>query len=401
MPSPMASAAPAPVIRAWFGLDREARDAHARWARSLSAAVARKASGNRAAAIERLERNRADVLSAVRWALARGDPGLAGAVTGALRVYSPWRPDPELLALAGEVAEDDAVRHSSAAALALALAGAVAAADLGDLSRAERLAAEALPLAADPIDHCVALVALGIVALYRGELDWSAIYWQRILEVPGASAGHRVDAHASLALIGCVSGDEEAAGRQAELARIAAESEGLGYQAFAAYVLGELWLLRDLEAAVAVLGAAAEQAEQSRASHVVTVARIALLSARTRLGREDEALSDLPGLLHELRRAGNWPQLWTTLRIGAELPVGVGEAETAALVLAAAEVAPSAPAVAGADVARYRALTGRIRNRIGGPAAYRVAALAEALPRAQIVERALAAARRHGVTPAG
>ena len=245
-----------------FGFDREVRDAHARWARSLAEAVARKASGNRAAAIERLERNRADVLSAVRWALARGDSVLAGAIAGALRVYSHWRPDPELLALVGEVADGEGVRHSSAAALALA-SGAVAAAEMGDLPRAARLAEAALPLAADPIDHCVALVALGIVALYRGELDWSAVYWQRILEVPGASAGHRVDAHASLALIGCFSGDVAAAGRQAELARTAAADAGLGYQAFAAYALGELWLLRDLEAAVAVLGAAAEQAEQA------------------------------------------------------------------------------------------------------------------------------------------
>ncbi len=382
------------------GLGEGARRAHARWVLSLAEAVARPAGWNRSAAIERLERHRTDVLAAVRWALSCGDPVLAGEITGALRMYSHWRPDGELLALVGEVADDGAVRRSCAAARALA-AGAVAAVDGGDLDRAERLAAAALPLAIGPDERCQALVMLGVVALYRGQHDRSAACWQEVLRVPGVSADHRVDAHTGLGLLGCFSGDEAAAREHADRACVVAADASAGSRAFAAYTLGERWLLTDREVAVAVLRAAAEQAESARATQVLTVARIALLSALTRLGRRDEALKDLPVLLCELLRAGNWPQLWTALRIGAELLEPVGEAETAALVLAAAQAAVSAPAVTGADVARHRELAERIRHRIGGPAADRAAALAAVLPRARVVERALAAAERHRLTPAG
>jgi len=89
---------------------------------------------------------------------------------------------------------------------------------------------------------------------------------------------------------------------------------------------------------------------------VSAVARIALLSALTRLDRHSEAL-DLAGpLLHDELRTGSWPQLWTTLRILAELLVALDRDDTAALLLAAACAAPAAPALRGDDVERYRAL---------------------------------------------
>ncbi|RFU19091.1 AfsR/SARP family transcriptional regulator [Geodermatophilus marinus] len=382
------------------GLEDEAQEARARWVRALAGTVARGPGGDRSVAVEQLDRQRNDVLAAVRWALDRGDPGLAGEITGALRVYSHWQPDAELLTLVCEVAEDGDVRRSGAAPSAFA-SGGLAAAELGDLARAERLAAAALRCAAEPTERQVALVALGVVTLYRGQHDRSAGYWHQLLDGPGATAAHRADAHATLALLGCFSGDEGAARRHADLACRAAAEVGGGYRAFATYALGERWLLTDPEAAVAVLRVAVEQAEQARVTHVTTVARIALLSALTRMGRHEEALTALPGLLHHLRRAGVWPQMWTALRIGAELLERVGETETAALVLAAAAIAPSAPVVTGADVARYRRLERRIRARIGRPAADRAAALAAALPRAQVVEHTLAAVQRHAVTPAG
>jgi hypothetical protein len=49
------------------------------------------------------------------------------------------------------------------------------------------------------------------------------------------------------------------------------------------------------------------------------VARIALASALTRLGRESQAVTLFSPLLDQAYRDGNWPQMWTALRIVAEL----------------------------------------------------------------------------------
>ncbi len=86
-----------------------------------------------------------------------------------------------------------------------------------------------------------------------------------------------------------------------------------------------------------------------------SAARIALASALTRLAHHDQALALFPPLLDQARRDGNWPQLWTALRILAELLTALGQPQAAAL-LPAAPHAPSAPAVTGEDVQHYRQL---------------------------------------------
>ena len=89
------------------GQEQMTRLAHAGWAASIVETVAREATGpGCAAALARVARNRADVGAAARWALHSGRPGLAGRITGALKLCPHWRPDPELIALIGEVARD-------------------------------------------------------------------------------------------------------------------------------------------------------------------------------------------------------------------------------------------------------------------------------------------------------
>jgi hypothetical protein len=136
-----------------------------------------------------------------------------------------------------------------------------------------------------------------------------------------------------------------------------------GYQAFVTYAAGEVALLESPETGVELLRAAAAEAESTGATQVVTVARITLVSALTRLGRHDQTLALFPPLLHQARREGNWPQLWTALRILAELLATLGRPETAAVLLAAARESPSAPAVSGEDVERYRQLEELISQR--------------------------------------
>lgn len=153
--------------------------------------------------------------------------------------------------------------------------------------------------------------------------------------------------------------------------------------------MGEVRLREDPAAAVEILELAVSQAEAGGTAQIAEVARIALISALVRLGRHHEALRVFPDLLHQLRRRGGWPQLWTSLRILAELLEALGRPHDAALLLASAD--PSAPKVTGDDIPRYRELQRRITGQIGTGARQRMTDQAALLPRAQVLDRALAA----------
>ena len=99
-----------------------------------------------------------------------------------------------------------------------------------------------------------------------------------------------------------------------------------------------------------------------------------------------------PALIDDLRRMSNWTQLWTSLRILAELLAEGGEEHTAALLLERRRTcAPAAPALTGADVARYDDLRSQLAQRLGTIVVAQITELAAALPRTQIVDRALTA----------
>jgi predicted ATPase/DNA-binding SARP family transcriptional activator len=376
------------------GDEQAARLAHARWVRSLVETAARDAIGpGSAPAFTRLDRNRANAAAAVGWALQAGQPELAGRISGALALCPHWWPGAELLSLIGDVARHPDVTRSPVAALALG-AGALIAAETGDLKEAERLGTLALGTPAASLERYPALLGLGMAELYRGRHDRAVRSWQEILVIPNLPAAYQSEAHASLALTACYrGGDLAAARRHAARARVAAGVAGASScEAFAAYASGEIALLEDVEAALPLLYAAADEAGRCGAEQVLAVVRISLVSALTRSGHHHGALEVFPPLLHDLLRMSDWPQLWTALRILAELLVALDRPETAALLLAAADTAPSAPALAGADVERYRQLAEHIRECIGSDVVDRIGVLARPLPRAHVVGRALAAA---------
>jgi hypothetical protein len=60
------------------------------------------------------------------------------------------------------------------------------------------------------------------------------------------------------------------------------------------------------------------------------------------------------------------------------------------VLLAAAREAPSAPALSGSDIDRYRQLEELISQRTGTRVLGQITELARALPRAQVVDRARA-----------
>jgi len=372
------------------GADGAARTAHACWIRDLAeAAAADIRAGGAGDPLHRLLAYRADLLTAVHGALDAGQVELAGAITAALGWCTHWVRDAELLRLARDVACDPRLPATPVAALAGA-SGALSAAELGDLDEAHRLGIRALVIASTSQEQCLALTALGVTCVYRGDHAESMRYWHRLLGLPAVPAPMRADAHATLALLACFRSDLAAARQYAERAVAAARDAGPA-GAFATYTMGEVRLLEDPAAAVEILELAVSQAEAGRTAQIAEVARIALISALVRLGRHHEALQVFPDLLQQLRRRSGWPQLWTSLRILAELLEALGRPQDAALLLASASADPSAPPVTGDDIPRYRQLQRRITGQIGTSAHQRITDQAALLPRAQVLDRALAA----------
>jgi predicted ATPase/DNA-binding SARP family transcriptional activator len=365
-----------------------ARTAHARWIRDLAqAAAADIRAGGAGEPLHRLLAYRADLLTAVRGALDAGEIEVAGAITAALGWCTHWVRDGELLRLARDVARDPRLPATPVAALAEA-SGALHAAELGDLDEAHRLGTRALAAASTAEEQCLALTALGVTCVYRGEHAESMRHWHRLLGLPAVPAPLRVDAHATSALLACF-GSDQAAARQYAGRAVAAARDAGPTGAFATYTMGEVRLREDPEAAIEILELAVSQAEAGGTAQIAEVARIALISALVRLGRHHEALRVFPDLLHQLRRRGGWPQLWTSLRILAELLEALGRPHDAALLLASATADPSAPKATGDDIPRYRELQRRIIGQIGTGAHQRMTDQAALLPRAQVLDRAL------------
>ncbi|MEX5302632.1 AfsR/SARP family transcriptional regulator [Kocuria sabuli] len=379
------------IVRA-FAAERADDDAAAalrRWAAEHAERCAREAAGPACGtALRALELARGDLASAVAGALAAGDLGPAARTLGALGLCVHWIPGPVLSGLVLRAGEHPGLDGTAAAALALGAAG-LAAAERGEPARARRLGARALRGASTPRERFLALAALGIAAMYAGDREEAARCWQAVLAVPRLPDAYASDAHAVLALACAAAGAAREAEEHAAAARRAAERSGAGSRvAFALYASGEVLLPTDPGVAADVLREAARIADGVRAEQVSAVAKVALLSVLTRTGRAAEALGLALTLLELQRRGGHWPQLWTTLRILAELFAAAGRPEAAELVLAAAETSESAPGLVGDDVERYRRLRATVREGLGADRAHRIATVARLLPRTEVLDRA-------------
>ena len=85
----------------------------------------------------------------------------------------------------------------------------------------------------------------------------------------------------------------------------------------------------------------------SGTTFLVGVATVGLLTMRTTAGRVREALGGYRDVIDYFARTGNWTHQWVTLRNLAHLLRRLGDNEPAALLDAAADQAPDAPAVGG------------------------------------------------------
>lgn len=363
---------------------------HARWARQLAETAAAESVGpGGAGAFTRLDTNRSSIVAAVRWALGSGDLDLAAAITGPIELCPHWSPDTELSELIVSVGERCARSTEGGASLPVG-AAAMALADRGDLERARALATRAHELADTPRETYLALLSEGVASVYAGDLAASERCWHEIAAIPGLPTAYRAEAATSLAFLDCQRHDIEAAQRHAARAIELADASGApAVQAFALYASGEVALRRDQADGLEILREAATRARNAGAAHVAQVARLAALSALVRLDHRRQAVGLALPLLEDERRTGAWPQLWTTVRILAEL-FASDRPEDAVFLLSAADTAPSAPPLAGADLHRYGELSDELTERLGATVAARIALLARGIPRAQVLDRTVA-----------
>lgn len=121
------------------------------------------------------------------------------------------------------------------------------------------------------------------------------------------------------------------------------------------------------------------------------VARVGMLAAALRLGDHATALRLFPDVLRGWQRSGSWFQQWTSLRTLAALLAELGMVEPAAVLLGAADAAPEAPAVGGAEAVGYAALHRDLATRVGLSRFAAATAWGAGRPWTAIVEYALRA----------
>lgn len=190
----------------------------------------------------------------------------------------------------------------------------------------------------------------------------------------------------TLALAHWYAGEVEEAHDAVRIALLGAQAAGAeAAHAFALYADGELVVAEEPARAAALFRAAAALAADIDAQHISQVARLALCAVLMRTGNQDDVLDLAQPLLHDIRRAGAWPQAWTMVRLTAELLLERGRPAESALLFGAADIASGAPPLIEADIARGFAST--LRRTLGADVLHTIGRIAASLSRTQVLDR--------------
>lgn len=345
---------------------------------------------------EPVDQLRPEVHRALHGAAAVGDLLALSRLVERLATTLLYRPDADLIG-----AVEHAVGEHLESADPMLVASCARLAYLsGDRQRATSLAERALADdGAVPAAHHRAWHALGVTHLYEGRFADATAAFEHVTLDHDATATDRLDSLAGAALACCYAGETSAA--RAMLTEHESLARALGsstHRAFTEYVRGEL-LLQDgqVDHAVDALRSAADRAWDAGAAFIWGIASTVLAAVLVR-ERHDEALAHLPRLVDRWRRSATWTQLWTTLRLVAELLADAGDADTAMLLLAAADLDPAAPQLAGEDRERHDRLSSALDRRLGAPAVSGLRSAARELDRSAVLQRATEALSR--LTPA-
>jgi predicted ATPase/DNA-binding SARP family transcriptional activator len=309
------------------------------------------------------------------WGLARhrGDLDAAVAVASGLFDAIAYRDLVELRGWVADLAADPALLAHPSAAAVLGHA-AEAAYHRGDHGSAERLATQGLNLSPDTRTAWYCHMPRSVVALARGDFAAAVTH-----AMQGAASSSSRDAHGIAALATAYAGDLDEARRLNDLGLADARSPSM--RSWGAYVAGEIDSLaaRHDDAEQRYLEAI-ECARASGATFLHSVATVGLLAVRGRGPQPHEALAGYRETVDYFARTGNWTHLWATLRNLAELLRRLDDPEPAAVIEAAADRAPDAPAVARAAQADAAAQAPSVTSEV---------------TRAEVLDVARAAVERH------
>ncbi|MDG4823266.1 BTAD domain-containing putative transcriptional regulator [Asanoa sp. WMMD1127] len=246
----------------------------------------------------------------------------------------------------------------------------------GDVRTAERVLTEAFELVPDDDpQRWVARYFLVVTHMFAGAPDAVHADARALVADPatprGAAAGALCCSVLTHIFTGQLSAAESLLASEADLVGQIEDRDGI-----VAYTRGELAAASDPARALAEFTRSYELSDGQGHRYMREVALIGRTAVLIRLGRSAEAASSCRRSLSSLRSSGMWPQLWTMLRLSAELLVSSGSAEVAAVLLAAGERDPLAPAVHPPEQRRHDELWSVIAAGLGvdGVAAARAAA---------------------------
>ena len=324
------------------GEDAVAADRVVRWALGLTSWIGTSLASDRESAADAVLRRELANLRAA-WRLARDRaPDTAAEMIVALFEAVAYRDLGEIRDWALELADDPHLDELPSAALGTA---GEAAYQRGDYRRAERLARAGLSKTGGTGAWQCEFV-LAVAALARGAFDEVVEHGLAAADITGPGR----EGLGMAALAKAYGGDLTAARDLNARGRAAAVSPST--RSWVAYVDGEIAVCAgDSESAETHYLNSIDLARASGATFLVGVASVGLLSVRARAGQFQEALRGYRDVVEYFARNGGWTHLWTTLRNLAALLRRFGENDAAALIEAAADHAPDAPAVAGSPAA--------------------------------------------------
>ncbi|MEV0218860.1 BTAD domain-containing putative transcriptional regulator [Streptomyces sp. NPDC050704] len=324
------------------GEDKAAAERLLRWAVELTSWIGAVMATEREPEADAVLRRELPNLRAA-WRLVRGQGPLDDAVSMVTALFEAvaYRDLVEIRDWAAELADDPALAGQPGAVAVLGVA-AEAAYHRGDYHRADRLSRTGLEKAADSTGSWHCLMVLSVADLARGAYDDVVEHSLAAVDL----AGPQRENLGIAALAKAYSGDLDEARRLNDRGLAAAVSPSM--LSWGAYVAGEIdSLAGHSEPAERHYLRAIDLARASGATFLVGVATVGLHSVRACAGRVHEALDGYRDVIDYFARNGNWTHLWTALRNLADLLRRLGDDEPAALIDAAADQAPDAPAVEG------------------------------------------------------
>ncbi len=364
--------------------ERDARDAHARWMIDLARVLADGQRVRDTAVTPSLRREMANLQEALAWLSAPGREDDAAWFAARLAVAGSAAPDPGLTEQLRRLVPG---RVGTPAEALRAVAAGTGEFLSNHFREADRLTTAALGVL--PAGHPMRWPALFVRlsnAMFEGRVADVHADARVLAEDPDAPAWVAGQAPCCAALISLYAGDAADAQRWLDRYpdRLRHDHDG-----FVAFTRAELLSGTDPEAAVDCYDAALAISDRVGATYISNVAGIGRAAALIRLHRTAEAVPACRDMIGAVRAAGMTAQVWTILRLTAELLAGLGDLAPAVTILAAADAEPAAPVVMGADLRRHTA----IRQRA---AAAGIVARPQPPDAAAVAGTALAALGRHG-----